>query len=127
MGKKKEKDVVTDVMERVSKGKKVGGTIGKAAGGTIGAFAGKHLKKYTGIDEKKGKDVGDKIGGILGSLLPFKLGGKINKDGPIYAHHGEFVLPAGVHPNTHQLKLVKKKGGMRKKEPVSAKKAYCKK
>jgi hypothetical protein len=44
-------------------------------------------------------------------LVPFKLGGKVNKTGPIYAHKGEFVLPPGVKPTTHQIMCVRKKGG----------------
>jgi hypothetical protein len=112
------------VGKNLEKGKKIGSVLASAAGGVIGHAAGKALKHITGIDEKAGKAVGKRVGAALGDLLPFKLGGKINKDGPIYAHHGEFVLPAGVHPDSHQLKIVKKKGGLEKKEAVGAKQAY---
>ena len=97
------------------------------AGGKIGEYAGKAVGHITGIKGEEGKKIGQRIGGNLGKLLPFKLGGKINKDGPIYAHHGEFVLPEGVHPDSHQLKIVKKKGGMRPKIRETEGEAYRKK
>ena len=112
------------IEKNLSKSRKVGGIAGSTAGGAIGEYAGKHLKNLTGIGAEEGKRIGQRIGGNLGKLLPFKLGGKINKDGPIYAHHGEFVLPAGVHPDSHQIKIVKNKGGMKKKERLTAKEAY---
>jgi phage tail tape-measure protein len=115
-----------DIASAAEKGKKVGGRLGSAAGGALGDAAGKLLGKFTGIGGKEGKAIGQKIGGNLGKLLPFKLGGKINKDGPIYAHHGEFILPAGVHPDKHQLKIIKMKGGLAKKKAVTKKQAYKK-
>jgi hypothetical protein len=91
---------------------KVGKFIGHHLGGMIGHHAGKRLGKYTGIHAERGKKIGETLGAIAGEhLVPFKKGGKIKKNGKIYAHKGEFILPKGVSPTTHQLKVVKKRGG----------------
>jgi hypothetical protein len=88
---------------------KVGAFVGKGLGGFAGHHAGLRLKKYTGVDEKRGKIIGQKVGRILGeALIPFKKGGRVKFKGAILAHKGEFVLPKGVEPTTHQIKLVKK-------------------
>lgn len=88
-------------------GKKIGGFLGR----TVGRFAGKKLGKYTGVHEDRGGQAGETVGETLGDLVPFKKGGKIRRNGAIYAHKGEFVLPPGVKPTTHQLRIVKKRGG----------------
>lgn len=64
------------------------------------------------------RGAGAKIGESAGALLPFKTGGRVKKNGKIYAHKGEFILPKGVKPTTHQVKVVrknrrKKQGGHR--------------
>jgi hypothetical protein len=100
---------------------KYGKMIGETLGQQIGYTAGKKLKKYTGLDENDGLYIGKKVGGHLGSFLPFKKGGPIKKNGPIYGHKGEFVLPPGIEPTDYQLKLVKKRGGMKPKKPVDKK------
>jgi hypothetical protein len=90
-------------------------------GAMLGKFVGSHAAKYVS-DKFKGNKyhkhiekglsaVGTHGGEYLGGLLPFKKGGKIKKTGKAYMHKGEFVLPKGVHPTTHQIKIVKKKGG----------------
>jgi len=91
---------------------KVGRFIGEHAGRFLGRFAGKKLGKYTGIGEEHGGKLGHEIGGSTGEhLIPFKKGGRVKKNGKIIAHKGEFVLPRGVKPTTHQVKMVKKRGG----------------
>lgn len=95
-------------------GRKWGSALGKALGG----FAGKKLGKYTGMGQKEGAKIGEDIGGDAGDLLPFKKGGRVQKNGKIYAHKGEFVLPKGIKPTTHQIKLVRKRGGFKKKHPM---------
>jgi hypothetical protein len=98
---------------------KIGKRIGTLLGSTLGKIAGKHLEKYTGLGEDDGFAIGTKVGGHLGSFLPFKKGGPIKKNGPIYGHKGEFVLPPGIEPTDYQLKLVKKRGGLKAKQPVN--------
>jgi hypothetical protein len=87
----------------------IGKWLGEKAGGFIGRKAGEKLGKYTGTHGDKGHEVGSNIGGILGGLLPFKKGGRIKKNGKIYAHKGEFILPKGVKPTTHQVKIVRRR------------------
>ena len=69
-------------------GRKLGTALGKALGG----FAGKKLGKFTGMGQNEGQKIGEDIGGDAGDLLPFKKGGRVKKNGKIYAHKGEFVL-----------------------------------
>jgi hypothetical protein len=88
---------------------KLGAFLGHNLGGIIGHYAGKRFGKYTGIDHLRGAGIGSDIGGQLGELLPFKKGGKIKKNGKIYAHKGEFILPKGVKPTTHQVKIVRRR------------------
>jgi hypothetical protein len=91
---------------------KFGGFVGRRAGGFAGHHAGLRLKKYTGVGEKRGREIGEAVGEILGeALIPFKKGGRVKFKGAILAHKGEFVLPKGVKPTTHQIKLVRKRGG----------------
>lgn len=80
-------------------------------GNILGTIAGGLGSKFLPI---KGVD-GAQVGGSLGSLLPFKKGGRVKKTGPIYAHKGEFVLPVGVAPTKAQkAKVAKKKAGGKK-------------
>ena len=89
--------------------KHLGKALGKYVGGKIGKYAGKHLGKHTGIHENEGEKHGENIVEAIGGLLPFKKGGPIKKNGKILAHKGEFILPKGVSPTSHQLRVVKKK------------------
>lgn len=94
----------------------IGKTLGSFIGKEIGGLAGKGLGKFTGIGEKGGREIGGDIaGGILGSLIPFKKGGRVKKTGAILAHKGEFVLPKGVAPTKTQLKKVMKKRKSKKR------------
>jgi hypothetical protein len=99
----------------------IGKFLGSKAGSYVGKAAGDKLGKYTGINGKAGSEIGNIVGESLGSLLPFKKGGPIKKNGPVYGHKGEFVLPPGIEPTDYQLKLVKKRGGMAPKKPVDMK------
>jgi len=93
----------------------IGRKLGAALGRSFGNFAGQGLGKFTGIGAKEGGEIGQDIGGdILEKLIPFKKGGRVKKTGPILAHKGEFVLPAGVAPTKAQLKKVMKKRRSRK-------------
>lgn len=94
----------------------IGRQLGRVLGRGLGSLAGESLGKFTGIGADKGLKIGDEIGGdILGTLIPFKKGGKVKKTGPIYAHKGEYVLPAGVKPTKAQLKAVSKKKAYKKR------------
>lgn len=96
-------------------GRSLGGILGKALGGV----GGKYLKQYTGIGEDEGRQKGEELGADLGEkYLPFKTGGRVKKNGKIIAHKGEFILPRGVKPTTHQIKMVRKRGGFKKKKPI---------
>ena len=97
---------------------KIGRKLGAALGRSLGHFAGQNLGKFTGINDKEGGKIGEDIGGdILEKLIPFKKGGRVKKTGPILAHKGEFVLPAGVAPTKSQKAAVakKKKTGRKRK------------
>ena len=90
----------------------IGKFIGHHAGKFVGKLAGKKLGKYTGIHAERGGEIGSHVGSALGEhLIPFKKGGRVKKNGKIIAHKGEFVLPHGVKPTTHQIKVVKRRGG----------------
>jgi len=86
-------------------GKFLGGHAGKA----IGHFAGKKVGHITGVGAKRGSKIGRTIGQGVGSLLPFKKGGRVRKTGPALVHKGEFVLPKGVRPTKKQVSKVRKK------------------
>lgn len=88
----------------------IGQQLGAFLGGKLGNLAGGALGKYTGTGAEEGGKIGETLGGnLLGRLIPFKKGGKIKKTGAALMHKGEFVLPKGVKPTTHQLLLVKKR------------------
>lgn len=90
---------------------KIGEALGRIAGRALGKYAGDRLGKYTGVHGAEGANFGSRVGGSLGSLLPFKKGGRVRKTGAILAHKGEFILPKGIKPTKSQLKRVKKRGG----------------
>ncbi len=98
---------------------KIGKSLGAILGKALGGFAGNKLEKYTGVGAEEGRKSGEEIGAELGEkYLPFKKGGRVKKNGKIIAHKGEFVLPKGVKPTTHQIKMVRKRGGFRKKKAI---------
>lgn len=95
----------------------IGRGLGRMLGRGIGHLAGDVLGKTTGVGADRGGALGEEIGGnVLSKLIPFKKGGKVKKTGPILAHKGEYVLPAGVKPTRAQLKAVAKKKKMRKRK-----------
>jgi len=86
----------------------IGQTIGTYGGSALGEFLGKKV----GAGEA-GKNIGKVVGSeVLGSLIPFKKGGKVPgpKGKPVKAlvHGGEYVLPAGVKPTKAQKMAVAK-------------------
>lgn len=88
----------------------IGQQIGNFLGSKIGGLAGGAFGGITGTGAEEGSQIGGTIGGnLLGKLIPFKKGGRVKRTGPILAHKGEFVLPAGVRPTKQQLKKVMKK------------------
>jgi hypothetical protein len=88
----------------------IGRQIGSLLGSKIGGLAGGAFGGITGTGADEGSRIGETIGGnLLEKLIPFKKGGRVKKTGPILAHKGEFVLPAGVKPTKQQLKKVMKK------------------
>lgn len=92
------------------------GLFGDILGGfgkDIGRFAGKHLGKFTGINEDLGGQIGNAVGPKLGSLIPYKKGGRVKRTGKALVHKGEYVLPKGVKPTKAQIKKVLK--GKKKK------------
>jgi|PlaIllAssembly_1097288.scaffolds.fasta_scaffold70756_2 hypothetical protein len=97
-------------------GEKIGNFIGSKLGGLAGgAFGG-----FTGTGSEEGGRIGGILGGnLLGKLIPFKKGGRVKKTGPILAHKGEFVLPAGVKPTKQQLHKVMKKRSKKSKKGCS--------
>jgi hypothetical protein len=93
----------------------IGTAIGTYGGAGLGEFLGKSLDKKIGsgnIAQEAGKNIGRVVGGAAGSLLPFKLGGKVPgpKGKPVKAlvHGGEYILPAGVKPTKAQKMAVAK-------------------
>lgn len=80
-----------------------GNLVGQGLGGLAGGFIG-HQKE------------GSAIGGTLGSMLPFKKGGRVPgaRGKPVKAmlHAGEVVLPVGVAPTMAQKRAIRKRGGM---------------
>ena len=82
---------------------------GNLLGQGLGAIGSK-LLPIKGID-------GQAVGGALGSLAPFKKGGRVKRTGPAYLHKNEWVLPAGVAPTKSQKAKIakgKKRGGGKK-------------
>jgi len=89
----------------------IGTAIGTYGGAGLGEFIG---KKYGGsIGQEAGKNIGRVAGGALGSLLPFRAGGKVKKTGPALLHKGEIVVPAKYAKDVSKsLKnKIKKNGG----------------
>lgn len=88
----------------------IGRTIGNFLGSKLGGLAGGALGGITGTGADEGGRIGGTIGGnLLSKLIPFKKGGRVKKTGPILAHKGEYVLPAGVKPTKMQMSRVMKK------------------
>jgi hypothetical protein len=71
----------------------------------------------------KAGGVAKDVVGSLGSLVPFKNGGRVKKTGPALVHKNEFILPAGIKPTKQQKKAV----ADRKKKAVADKKKKGKK
>ena len=89
----------------------IGTAIGTYGGAGLGEFIG---KKYGGsIGQEAGKNIGRVAGGALGSLLPFRAGGKVKKTGPALLHKGEIVVTAKYAKDVSKsLKnKIKKNGG----------------
>ncbi len=85
----------------------LGKQLGSLLGSKIGGLAGGAFGGFTGTGAEEGGRIGGTIGGnLLEKLIPFKKGGRVKRTGPILAHKGEFVLPAGVRPTKKQLKRV---------------------
>jgi len=103
----------------------IGRQIGNFLGGKLGSLAGGALGGITGTGSDEGERIGGTIGGnLLDKLIPFKKGGRVKRTGPILAHKGEFVLPAGVKPTKQQLSQVMKK---RSKKMCKKKSCKCRK
>ena len=73
-----------------------GSLLGRLAG-TIGSA----LLPIKGVD-------GGELGAALGSLAPFKKGGRVPRTGKALIHKGEYILPVGVAPTKAQKKAVAK-------------------
>ena len=88
----------------------IGQKLGSFLGSKLGGLAGGALGGFTGTGADEGSRIGGTLGGnLLGKLIPFKKGGRVKRTGPILAHKGEFVLPAGVKPTKQQMSKVMKK------------------
>ena len=88
----------------------IGEKLGSFLGSKLGGLAGGALGGFTGTGADEGSRIGGTLGGnLLGKLIPFKKGGRVKRTGPILAHKGEFVLPAGVKPTKQQMSKVMKK------------------
>jgi len=84
----------------------IGQTVGSYGGAALGEFL---AKKVGGVKyADAGKNIGRVVGSELGSLTPFKHGGKVMKTGPALVHKNEFVLPASVKPTKAQKMAVAK-------------------
>lgn len=87
------------------------GFFGSLLGGGLGAIGSKFLP-IPGVD-------GQTLGTALGSLAPFKTGGKVGgkkgKPVRILAHGGEYVLPANAKPTKAQKAIVAKNKAAAKK------------
>lgn len=83
------------------------GLFGNILGRALGSI-GSALLPIKGID-------GGEVGGALGSLAPFKKGGRVKRTGPALLHKNEWVLPANVPPTKAQkAKIAKGKAKGRK-------------
>lgn len=88
----------------------VGNLLGNLLGGAVGSLAGDVFGGVTGIGGKEGGQIGKDIGGqLLGSLIPFRKGGRVKRTTPALLHKGEYVLPAGVKPTKAQIQKVSAK------------------
>lgn len=95
-------------------GKFIGKSLGRIGGGVAGGAVGGRLgNKAAG--KTLGQAVGSKVGETAGALLPFRLGGKVKRTGPIIAHKGEYVLPRAIKPTKTQKRKVARGKASRKK------------
>jgi len=70
----------------------IGGTLGSIALGGLGQAVG---QKYGGkLGGEVGRDLGKVGGGFLGTMLPFKNGGRVTRTTKALLHKGEIVIPA---------------------------------
>ena len=69
----------------------------------------------SGLDANLGEQIGNALGPRIGSLIPFKKGGRVKKTTKAIVHKGEYVLPKGVKPTKSQMKKVAKGKRMKKK------------
>jgi hypothetical protein len=76
------------------------GLFGNILGRALGSI-GSALLPIKGID-------GGEVGGALGSLAPFKTGGRVPRTGRALIHKGEYILPAGIAPTKSQKDRVAK-------------------
>lgn len=76
------------------------GLFGNILGRALGSI-GSALLPIKGID-------GGEVGGALGSLAPFKTGGRVPRTGRALVHKGEYVLPANAKPTKAQKAIVAK-------------------
>ena len=62
--------------------------VGSKLGGFLGGQGAHHLlgAQHGGC----GRQIGEAAGSALGSLVPFKNGGRVKKTGALYAHKGNF-------------------------------------
>ena len=71
--------------------------------GSLAGSIGSKLAPIPGVD-------GEALGGFLGSLAPFKTGGKVpgrrGRAMPILAHSGEIVLPLNARATRGQLRII---------------------
>ena len=89
----------------------LGGSIGGIAGSGLGEYLGNRYGGETG--GRIGKEIGSAGGAYLGSLLPFKKGGKVKHTGAALLHKGEIVVPAKYAKDVSKSlkQKIKKNGG----------------
>ena len=76
------------------------GLFGNILGRALGSI-GSAILPIKGID-------GGEVGSALGSLAPFKKGGRVPRTGRALIHKGEYILPVGVAPTKAQKAKVAK-------------------
>ena len=92
----------------------IGSEIGRVGGRTLGEALGRKIAGKNGADA--GRNIGEKAGqaggAMLGTLAPFKTGGKVKgkKGMPVMieAHGGEWVLPLNAIPTKKQKSIIQK-------------------
>ena len=88
------------------------GLLGSGVLSIASGATGQKLGQKYGLGSE-GKAIGALLGGAAGTLLPFKNGGKVKRNGPAYLHKGEIVVPAKYAKDVSKsLKSkIKKNGG----------------